>query len=103
MTAAFSMGLPFTSFTIVISMRAVGGGALYLRPRLEVSSWPWAANEKTTRPNPATRTVKRNKERRNMASIVARFTPYAEPDPRFCSGSVWISIYLVQEVSKEDS
>jgi hypothetical protein len=36
MTAAFSMGLPLMSRRTVTSMRAVGGGALYLRPRLEV-------------------------------------------------------------------
>src|ERR1017187_8156283 len=37
MTAAFSIGLAFTSRRMVTSMRAVAGGDLYLRPRLLVS------------------------------------------------------------------
>jgi len=67
---------------IVTSTRAVGRGNLYLRPRLLVSSWPPATTELTTRPNPATITKRRNRERRTMAFIVSGLDLYMKRRPR---------------------
>jgi hypothetical protein len=55
---------------------------LYLRPRLLVSSWPPATTELTTRPNPATITKRRNRERRTMAFIVSGLDLYMKRRPR---------------------
>src|SRR5271157_323914 len=64
------MGLPLKSRRMVTSIRAVGGGGLYLRPRLVVSCWAPAASELAARPNPATTTQRRKRERWCMGIIV---------------------------------
>src|SRR6266702_359632 len=71
MTAAFSMGLPLLSRTMVTSMREVGGGDLYLRPRL-LLSWALALDNPTANPTAAMVTAKRKKRRRNMEIILSR-------------------------------
>src|ERR1035437_221316 len=96
MTAAFSMGLPFTSRKTVTSMRAVDGGDLYLRPRLEVSC-P-AASDERTRPSAATKTLRRKRERRSMGTIVTGLTvPATAGEPMRTSSADQESIVIISE------
>src|SRR5664279_854008 len=71
MTEAFSMGLPVESRTMVTSMREVGGGDLYLRPRL-LLSWALALVDTIANANAAMITAKRKKGRRDMEFILPR-------------------------------
>src|ERR1035437_1603909 len=98
MTAAFSMGLPFTSRKTVTSMRAVDGGDLYLRPRLEVSCWAPAASDERTRPSAATKTLRRKRERRSMGTIVTGLTvPATAGEPMRTSSADQESIVIISE------
>ena len=70
MTCASEMGLPLYARTTVTAMVAEGGGALYLRPWWESSSWARSVRLPAMSEKEARRTQSGRNARRNMLFIV---------------------------------